>query len=699
MLNLLKEQIPIELPVAIIAVLFLVFLLVPLISKRIHVPSIILIIISGIIIGPHGLNILSIDNSLKLLADVGIVFIMFLAGIELDINQIKISKKHSIVFGILAFAIPFVIGFGIFNIFFNTSVVSSILIALMFSTQTLVSMPTVSKLGLNNNRSAVTAVGGTIITDAIVLFAISILITSINGALNTQYLFKFISLVLLFVFLVVFVFPIIARQFFKHSEESYYAYFTLIMALLFLAGTIAHFTGLEAIIGAFLAGIVLNKYIPKNSALMSNLHFTGNAIFIPIFLFYVGMLINYKSVIGSSETLIISIVLTLSAIISKYFAAWIAGKSFKFSKNETGLLFGLSVSHAVIVIATALIGYNLGIISISFLNASVILILFSCLVSSYLVEHHGKNIVITEKSFIIHSEDMYERVLVPYANPEMIERLLDIAVAIIYPNHQSVIHPLTIVMENDSTYKNTISINQKKIEKMAAQFYSKDINFRPVSRIDVNFISGINRAVKELMASILIIGWTGKYKRNYVIGKNMETMLENTDLQIMICNIEQSFVLFEEIIIFVPDNSQFEKGFRKWMVSIDSISKNIAAKVTFVCKLGMDDVLKKHSAYWKINQYADYLVVNNVSEAIIFLHKINNDKSLIFFISARDKSVSEDEDVFSFIAELNNSKNKDNNINKSWNSKSHNFIMIVPERYSAIELSNSLENEFADILF
>lgn len=691
MFDFLKEQLPVQAPVVIIAVLFLVFWIVPLISKRIRVPSIILIIVAGTIIGPYGLNIISIDNSLKLLADIGIVFIMFLAGIELDINQIKINKKQSIVFGILAFAIPFIIGFGIFHIFLNVSIVSSILIALMFSTQTLISMPIVSKLDLNNNRSAVTAVGGTIVTDAIVLFSISLLITSIHGALDAEYLLIFFSFIVLFVLLVTFIFPLVARKFFKQSEESYYAYFTLIMALLFLAGTIAYWVGLEAIIGAFLAGVVLNKYIPKNSALMSNLHFTGNAIFIPIFLFYVGMLINYKSVIGSSETILISMILTLSAIISKYFAAWIAGKSFKFTSDEIGLLFGLSTSHAAIVIAIALIGYNLDLISISLLNATVILILFSCVVSSYLVEHYGKKIVLTEKSLGIHysDDDNYERIIVSYSNPETVDKLLDVAVAIVYPYNQSVIHPLTIVMENDSDYKDTIVVNKKKIEEIATRFYSKDINFRPISRIDLNFASGINRATKELMATILIIGWARKHKKNYMFGKNIDSILENTDLQVMVCNIEQSFNIFEEIVILVPNNSQFEKGFRRWMFSIDSIAKNIACRITFVCRVGMDDVLKKHSAHWKINQYANYIAATSISEVVEYLHKINNDKSLIFFIAARNKNVSEDSAILSFVAELNNIGNR----------KTHNFVMIVPEQYSAGEFSNTLENEFTDILF
>jgi len=674
-----------ELPIEIICVLFLVFWFVPLISRKIKVPSIILLIFSGIIIGPYSLHIINNDSSIKLLADIGIMFIMFLAGIELEVRQIQANKKNSIVFGILTFAIPFAIGFGIFYFLLSYSTISATLIALMFSTQTLVSYPLASRLGLSNNKSVISAVGGTIITDTAVLFSIGLIIASHNDVLNSSYFLKFLLLIAGFVALVVFIFPLIIKKFFRRFEDNEYTDFSLLMGLLFLAGSVAHFVQLEGIIGAFFAGIILNKYIPKNSALMSNLHFTGNAIFIPIFLVYVGMLIDYKSVINSSETIFISVVLAVSAITAKWLAAWVSGKIFKFTADEIGLLFGLSVSHAAVVIATALIGFNMGIISISFLNATVILILCSCVVSSYITEFYGRKVVIADKLTLstVEEYEISDRVIVPYANPKTIEILLDIAVATVYPNTKSIIYPLTVVQENDKQYKNTISINKKRIAEIAEKLFAKEVNFNPISRIDMNPIIGINRAVKEMMATVLVVGWTGRnLRKSDVLGKNIEVILANTDIQTMVCNTKQPLNLFNEMFVIVPEFAQYEKGFRKWMYSIDTISRNIAADLKFICNAKTSEYLRHFSAEWKINQNASFLLKNTYSEVVQQLEKMSQN-TLVIFIFARDNSVSDTKEIDNFVRAL---RHYEQDIN---------FIIIVPEQYSSGVLSGSLQNEIS----
>lgn len=488
---------------------------------------------------------------------------MFLAGLELNPNQIKSNKRNTVSFGAMVFIIPISLGFSIFHFILGYPVTTSLLISLMFSTQTLVAFPIVSRLGLTNKRSVITAVGGTIITDAAVLFSIGLIVTSAKYGLDWIYLIKFLSMLLGFVFVVVFVFPLIVKKFFnKYYEETEYSNFSLVIFLLFLAGTLAHFAGLEPIIGAFLVGIMLNKYIPNNSSLLSNLNFIGNGIFIPMFLFYVGMLIDYKSALIHKETLLLAAILTATALTGKLSVSFIAGKIFKFSNNEIGLLFGLSSAHAAVVIATALIGYNIGLISTYTLNATVILVLLSCISSSLVTEYFGKKVVIAEKNPNITTQDGNERIIVPYANPNTIDKLLGIATNIAYPDNNSIIYPLTVVQENDQQYKETISINRSKIMEMS-NTYSKDITIRPISRIDINPISGINRVVKELIATILIIGWTGRIRKSDILGKNINSIISNNDIQTIICHIEKPLTSFKEIVIIVPRNAEFEKGFTK----------------------------------------------------------------------------------------------------------------------------------------
>jgi Kef-type K+ transport system membrane component KefB len=662
-------MLPFELPVEIICVLFLVFWLVPLISKRIKVPNIILFIIFGIIVGPFGLHIVNNDDRIKLLSDVGIMFIMFLAGLELNPAIIKTNKKNSITFGILILIVPISIGFTVFHFILGYEIATSMLISLMFSTQTLVSFPIASRLGLTTKRSAVTAVGGTIISDTVVLFLIGLVVASSKGGIDTAYLLKFFALVFGFVAIVLFGFPFLIKKIFNRYEEIAYSSFSLVIFFLFFAGTLAHFVGLEAIIGAFLTGITLNKYIPKNSSLLSNLHFVGNGIFIPIFLFYVGMLIDYQAVISDPETLTIAGMLTIIALSAKLFSSYTAGKIFKFSHNEIGVLFGLTSAHAAVVIATALIGFNLGLISTHILNATVLLILISCISSTFVTEHYGKKLVLDDPQVGI-DDDNSERVIVPYANPNTIDGLLNIAISMTYPNPNNIIYPLTIVMENDEQYKQTIAINKKKITEITNDKYSKDIIFNPISRIDINPTAGINRALKELTATMLILGWTGKnIGRGYILGKNADSLLEQNDMQTVICHTNKPLNFFKNIVVKVPENANFEKGFSKWMHHIHNLASNTSLPVTFICSDVMIENIKTFCNSNLKELQPNYISENTTAKKLDYIENLDP-TSLLVVLFAHPQSISFDAHSENVIKTL---KNKEAYLN---------FIVIVPEQYS-----------------
>ncbi len=659
-------MLPFQLSVEIVCVLFFVFWIVPVVSKKIKVPNIILYITFGIIIGPYGLGLVNNDERIKLLADIGIMLIMFLAGLELNPAQIKSNKKNTIVYGILTTIIPIVIGFSIFYFILNYEMSTSILVSLMFSTQTLVSYPIVSRLGLITKRSVITAVGGTIISDSVVLFSIGIVVASSKGSLSIEYLLEFVLLIVGFIVIVLFLFPLVVKRYFSKIEESVYGSFSLVIFFLFLAGSIAHLVGLEPIIGAFLTGITLNKYISKNSSLLSNLHFVGNSIFIPVFLFYVGMLINYQSVITDSNTLLIAAILVVIALPTKLFPAFISGKIFNFSYNEIGVLFGLTSAHAAVVIATALIGYNIGIISIHILNATVLLILISCIFSSIVTERYGKKLVL-ESPLIDIDEDANERVIVPYANPETINKLLAIAVNFTYPNPNTIIYPLTIVQENNEQYRETILINKKKITEFTNSKYSKDIRFNPVSRIDINPVMGINRALKELSSTMLIIGWPGNIHIWNILGKYIDVILEENDIQTVVNHINQPLTFFKNIIVDVPENANLEKGFAKWMQHISNLASNTSLPVTFS---GSELMLKNIKAHCNNNlkEFKPTYSIVDSDDRLDYVSKLEP-TTLFIILFARAKSISFESQSEKII---NTIKNKKTDLN---------FIVIVPEQY------------------
>ncbi len=680
-------DLPFKIPTLIITVLLVSLLLAPLVSRTLKFPSIIGLILAGAIVGPHGLGLLEIGEGLKLLGEIGLVLIIFLAGIELDFNKLQENKQKSIVFGLITLSTPFIFGFLVLHFFLGFHVFESSLVALMFSTQTLVSYPIVSRLGLANNRSSITAIGGTIIADAAILFTVGILIASNKSTLTLEDFLVMFAEIIAFLVVVSFVFPRIVKYTFKHIEDENYFYFTLIFALLFVSATLAHMAHFESIIGAFLAGIVLNRYIPKKSALMSNLQFAGNAIFIPCFLFFVGTFIDFNLIFDGYTTIKIAIVLIVIAILTKYIAAFITGKIFKFSKNEILLLFGLTNSHAAAIIAVVMICYSEGIIDSTILNAAVLLVAVSCIISSFVTERAGRKLVLSEKSDIIEEKDISEKILVPYANPNNITKLLDIAVSQFDMSLLTTIYPLSIFTENDSQYRNKFSNNQNIINNIISNNYPDDIRFNVISRLDTDPVSGILRAIKELMATTLVIGWTGRQTKFETLGKNIDLILEKTDLQTLVCHIKQPLNIFTKLYILVPEHVEYEKGFHKWLQLIHHMSGNIGGSVIFISQESTSITLKKFCQKWKINLSANYVIKENIEVLENFLDSILDNNSLLFFILAREKSVSSDssmDELLRFISTKEQDKS---------------FIILVPEQNSTGIENNTLHSEISQISF
>ncbi len=669
MINLDKLNLPFTNILLIITILFIILLIAPIISKALRIPSIIGLIVFGAIIGPNGFGIIPINDGIKILSEIGLIFIIFLAGIELDFNQLKKNKQASIFSGFITATLPSTILFIILFFFFDISLLKSILISLIFSTQTLVAYPIVSRFGLTNNRSSITAIGGTIISDALILFAIGIIVTSHKSPLTITYISKLILNIISFMLIVTFLFPYIVKKIFTKFEDDNYLFFLLILSLVFLSATLAYLVGLEGIIGAFLAGITLNRYIPKTSSLMTNLKFIGNSIFIPCFLFFVGTLVNFKLIFENTNIILFSSMLVIIAITSKYLASYITGKIFNFNKNEIYLLFGLSSTRAAAVIAVTIVCFTENLISSHILNASVLLIATSCIIGSIVTEKACRKLILSKSNIIDTEEELTEKILVPYANPNNINKLLDIAAMQFNLNTQSIIYPLAVITEN-TEYKQTITTNKTILEKLIQNSYPKYIQFQPTTRIDTNPVSGILRATKELMATTLIIGWTGQKTKFDILGSNIDTILEHTSLQTLVCHINQSVNIFSKLIITVPKNAEFEKGFKKWLFFINSLTKNASFKAVFISNQITCNTLQKISIELNINTSAEYHISNSEQELINILENIYNKNSLIFIISGRNKSISFDistERILQLVTKPEKNKN---------------FIILFPEEYN-----------------
>ncbi|GAA6771295.1 hypothetical protein AAGS39_20410 [Flavobacterium sp. CGRL2] len=389
--HLLQEfELPLTNPVLIFSLILFIILLSPILLKKINIPGIIGLIISGVIIGPHGLNILAKNSAVDLFSTIGLLYIMFIAGLELDMNEFKANRNKSLLFGFFTFIFPLSIGFPVCFYLLKYDFNASFLTASMFATHTLVAYPIVSKLGIAKNQAVAITVGGTILTDTAVLIILAVIMGSSQGNLNQAFWIKLGVSLAIFSAIMFLVIPRIAKWFFKKLESEKHAHYIFVLSVVFFAAFLAEVAGVEPIIGAFVAGLALNPLIPHSSALMNRIEFIGNALFIPFFLISVGMLVDVSVILSGPTALIVAGTLSVVAIFGKWIAAFFTQLVFKYTKTERQLIFGLSSAHAAATLAVILVGFKAKILDENILNGTIILILITCIVASFATEKAAK---------------------------------------------------------------------------------------------------------------------------------------------------------------------------------------------------------------------------------------------------------------------------------------------------------------------
>lgn len=380
--TIFETTLPLTNPVLKFLLILIIILAAPIFLNKIKIPHLLGLIIAGAIIGPFGLNLIERDSGIILSGTAGLLYIMFLAGLEIDIADFKKNTSRSLVFGMYTFIIPMVLGIlgSIFILQF--SITTSVLLASMFASHTLIAYPLISKLGVVKNKAVTMAVGGTMITDTLALLVLAVIVGMANGEVNSDFWIRLSVSLLAFGLIITILFPIIARWFFKKFDDNV-AQYIFVLAMVFLGATLAELAGIEAIIGAFLTGLALNRLIPHTSPLMNRVEFVGNAIFIPFFLIGVGMLVDYRAFFKDWETLKVAAVMTIIATLAKFLAAWLTQKTYKLSLDERRIIFGLSNAQAAATLAAVLIGYKLQIFDASVLNGTILMILVTCTIASF----------------------------------------------------------------------------------------------------------------------------------------------------------------------------------------------------------------------------------------------------------------------------------------------------------------------------
>ena len=509
----LNIHFPVTDPTWIFFLVLIIILFAPMILGRLRIPHIIGMILAGVLVGKYGFNILERDSSFELFGKVGLYYIMFLAGLEMDMDDFKKNKTKGLVFGLFTFLIPMALGIWSSMSLLDYGLVTSILLASMYASHTLIAYPIISRYGLSRQRTVSITIGGTAVTVVLALMVLAVIGGMYKGE-DVGGLFWAILLgkVLALFGLIIFLMPRISRWFFRTYEDAVMQ-FVFVLAMVFLGGGLMELVGMEGILGAFLAGLVLNRFVPHVSPLMNRLEFVGNALFIPYFLIGVGMIIDVRCLFTQGEALKVAVVMTVVATFSKWLAAWITQKIYGMQKVERSLIFGLSNAQAAATLAAVLVGYNIilpngeRLLNEDVLNGTIVLILFTCIISSFATERAARKLAMHEAQLDTENskKETPEKILIPVANPDTIDDLINLSLLIRDSKQKNNLLALNVINDNSSSDRLELC-GKRNLERAAMIAASADVPLSQVSRYDLNIASGIIHTAKEYEVTDVVIG-------------------------------------------------------------------------------------------------------------------------------------------------------------------------------------------------
>lgn len=573
-------------PVPIFLTVMAIILLTPLLLGRLKIPQVIGLILAGVAVGPHGFNLLARDMSFEVFGQVGILYLMFLAGLEIDMYHLKKNLRKGLCFGFLTFLIPLLLGAAVAAVWLGLRPLTALLLASMFSAHTLIAYPIVSRFGLTKAPSVVIAIAGTIVTvlGSLIVLA-SVLGMERYGTISS--LLPLLGCLALFCIGLIYSYPRITRWFFKRYNDGI-AQFVYVLTMVFLAAAIAVWIGLEGVFGAFFAGLVLNRYIPQRSPLMSRLEFTGNAIFIPYFLIGVGMMINVRVLTAGVETVYIAAVMSAVAMATKWLAAFATQKLFKMEAVDRSMMYQLSNAHTAVALAVVTIGYEMNLFNVEILNATVVMILVTCSVSSLGTERAATRMKLRMLEQMTADtqepeQNSVSRTLITISNPITAPSLVELALLMRRPGQTGRDNLFGLHVRSDNSASSR-AIGRNSLDVAEAAAASVDASISVIERFDLNVITGIVNTISERDISEVIIGLHRRARLiDSFFGDKIESLLRQTNRMVVIV---RSFIpvnTVTRIVVAVPRRARFETGFRRWVDALACLTRQVGCRIIFKC--------------------------------------------------------------------------------------------------------------------
>ena len=644
----ISHELPLTGPVLKFLLILVIILSAPLLLNKLKIPHLLGLIIAGAIIGPNGLNLVLRDSSIILSGTAGLLYIMFLAGLEIDMGDFKKNSGRSFVFGMYTFLIPMALGIvaGLYVLHFSME--TSILLASMFASHTLIAYPIISKLGITKDKSVTITVGGTMITDMLALLVLTVIVGMATGVIGEHFWTRLSISIVIFVLFVVIAFPIAGRWFFKHVQDSISQYI-FVLVMVFLGAYLAELAGIESIIGSFLAGLSLNRLIPRSSPLMHRVEFIGNSIFIPFFLIGVGMLIDYRAFFTSFDTIKVGIVMIIVATIAKYAAAWLTQKTFRMSVDQRRIIFGLSNAQAAATLAAVMVGYNvilgqtpegepIRLLNESVLNGTILMILVTCTMASFSAQRGAHNLAATASSETDETGDHKERILIPLSNEDTAEELVNLSLATKSKKNTHHLYALNILDNKVSGDDQQLKKSRRLLENAALTAAATDTHLQELQRYDLNVTNAILSVILEHRITDLVLGLhKEKGIPSSFLGRITEGILDYSDVTTLIYKPAQPLSTMKRHLVVIPVQAEKEAGFPQWVARVWNVIQNTGAKAIFYGSsdtLGrLKTLLGKRGGEMEFTEFSDW------EDFLIVFRDVHKDDNL-WIVMSRHNGIS-----------------------------------------------------------
>jgi Kef-type K+ transport system membrane component KefB len=586
-----------EEPILTFGILLLMLIFVPLLFRQFKITGIAGLIIAGAIVGPNGLGLIEARGVIDVLGVVGLLYLMFMAGLEMNLNRFEKEKSNAIVFGSATFLIPMIIGTFVFTLF-GFSLPASLLIASMFASHTLITYPIIMRLNLTQETSVSSAIGATVITDTAALLVLAGVARSVEGESSIVFWGTLAILFAIYLAFMFFALPRFSYHFFRLVDDSGRYTYVYVIGMMLICSWLAHIIGTEAILGAFLSGLAFNRLLTNKGTLKNRIDFFGDAFFIPLFLIFVGMQVDFSILFSDAYAWGIMGAMLITGIFSKWLAAYFTGKLLNFNTDQTWMVFGMTVTDGAATLAAVFIGFELGIFGVEVFNGAILLILATSLIGPPLVERFGFRLSGEIGSDQENISEKEQRILVPLSNPKTSTRLIELS-SNICQTDKTYIYPLTVL--------NTVKDHLKKreqsttlLELATGQIQASDHMAKPIFEANLNVADGIADAAKKYSITDIVIGWNGDISaRVKVFGGIIDQLLHSATQRIFVCKLEQAIFSFKKAKIILSPKMGHDRHFKKLIQMLFLLAANLNMKV---------EVYYVMSEKIQLKNYADFTI-------------------------------------------------------------------------------------------